>query len=386
MNKIVHICISERYVEGDSYHENILPTKHRKMGYEVTVIASQIYFDGRTKSMMSRDTADYINKDGIHVIILPSTKGNKFTRLVNRTVEGLYETLEKECPDIVFVHGVKSPDNNAVANYVKRHDTVMLFADNHNDYHVTPIQRGFLPWFYRRIAAINARKLLPVAKRYWGTLPLRAEYLNTVFRIPKSKIGVLIMGGDDDIISSINPVVDRNNVRKQYGIPQDAFLIVTGGAFDKRKQQQLLMEAVKEINNEKIWLLAFGEPVKGMEKIFEQYNDVHNIVMTGWLPSDRAYELFIASDLAFFPGWHSVLWEQAVACGVPIVVKYWEGVDHVNFNGNAVLMEDVNVESIKRKITELSFTPSYYTMLEAAKIAAPNFYMSHIANKAIGLE
>ena len=383
---ILHICISERYVEGDSYHENILPTKHQKMGHKVTVIASQDYFDGRTKSMKHRGTADYYNKDGIHVIILSSSKKNILSRLLSKSVEGLYGAITRVGPDIIFVHGVKSPDNKAVAKYVKNNPQVHLFADNHNDYRVTPLRKGFIPWLSRLIAARNARLLLPVAIRFWGTLPLRAEYLNMVFKIPKNKIGVLIMGGDDDIIRSINKERNKKLIRNQYGIPEDAFLIVTGGVFDKRKQQNLLMEAVKQTDNEKVWLLAFGEPAKEMENVFLPFKSENRIKMTGWLPSDKAYELFMASDLAFFPGWHSVLWEQAVACGLPIVVKYWEGVDHVSFNGNAVLMKQVNVETIKKEIEGLCFTTRYNKMLKAAKEAAPYFYMGHIANKAIGIE
>lgn len=384
--RILHICISERYVEGDSYHENILPTKQQKMGHTVTVIASQEYFDGRTKSMKHRETADYTNKDGLHVIILPSNNKNRIYRLLKGTVKGLYETMKKIDPEIVFVHGVKSSDNATIAKYIKNHPNTKLYADNHNDKHVTPIKKGILPWILRKIDVINARKLLPVVQCFWGTLPLRAEYLNKVFKIPEDKIGVLIMGGDEGLICNRDIALLRKTIREKYDVPQDAFLIVTGGAFDKRKQQSLLMEAVEQLQNQQVWLLAFGEPVKGMEGVFEKYRQSERIVMTGWLPSDEAYDMFLASDVAFFPGWHSVLWEQAVACGIPIVVKRWDGVDHIAYNGNAILMEHVDVEEIKKVISDLMFTDKYYKMKELAEIAAPNYYMSHIANRAIGIE
>lgn len=384
--KIIHVCISERYVEGDSYHENILPTKHIKMGYDVTVVASQYYFDGRTKSMKHRDTADYVNKDGIHVIILPSRKGNKYSQLFFGTVEGLYETIDKVKPDVIFVHGVKSSDNATITKYVQHHKEVKVFADNHNDYHVTPLKKGIGPWIARQIAVRNARLLLPVAQKFWGTLPLRADYLHTVFHIPKEKIDVLVMGGDEDFIINRDVNKVRKEIRTLYGIPQDAFLVVTGGVFDERKQQVLLMKAIQAIENDKIWLIAFGEPSKGMEMLFEPYREEKRIVMTGWLPSDKAYDVFLASDLAFFPGWHSVLWEQAVACGIPLVAKYWEGVDHVNFNGNAILMPHVNVDEIKQTIEELFNTNKYQIIKNKAIEAAPNYYMCHIANKAIGIK
>lgn len=139
--KILHICISERYVEGDSYHENILPAKHQKMGNEVTIIASQFYFDGRTKSMKFRPTDDYVNKDGIHVFILPYSNSPLIQRLFQRTVVGLYEKIDEVSPDIIFVHGVTASDNNDIVKYVKNHKSVKLFADNHNDYNVTPLKK-----------------------------------------------------------------------------------------------------------------------------------------------------------------------------------------------------------------------------------------------------
>jgi len=383
--KIIHICISERYVEGDSYHENILPTIHQSMGHSVTVIASQSYFDGRTKCMKFRDTADYYNKDGLHVIILPLYKGNRIIGLLGKSVEGLFEKLNQLSPDVIFVHGLGAPDNHAIVKYLKNNNSVKLYADNHNDYHVTPLRKGLKPWIYRRILSLNARVLVPYTTTFWGTLPLRAIYMNKVYGIPKKKIGVLVMGGDDRLIVGKDKSIIRSTVRDKYGIPLDSFLVVTGGAFDKRKQLDLLMDAVNGLHEDNVYLLAFGEPVSGMESVFEKYKKVDNIKLIGWIPSDLAYDMFLASDLAFFPGWHSVLWEQAVACGLPLVVKYWYGVDHVNYNGNALLLRDVTISTIKEAITKLRFTPDYYKILDMAKEAATNFYMSNIANKAIGL-
>jgi hypothetical protein len=41
----------------------------------------------------------------------------------------------------------------------------------------------------------------------------------------------------------------------------------------------------------------------------------------GWVPSEKVYNYFFAGDLAFFPGTHSVLWEQAVGIGLPCILK-----------------------------------------------------------------
>ena len=383
--KIVHICISERYEEGASYQENLLSKRHKDLGHDVYIIATQDYFDGKAKQTKHRPVANYINDSGIPVTILPNNHSFCYSSLLFDVTKGLFNKLEEINPDIIFVHGVTANDNRHVAKYAKIHSGVRVFADNHNDYETSPLTKRFSrlkSW----IQSCHARFLLPCCETFWGTIPLRVEYLNKIYRIPTEKTDFLVMGGDERIIEKLDIETTRVAVRKQYGIPEDAFLVITGGAFDQRKQQYLLMEAISKLNNNKIWLLAFGEPVQEMKETVEQYRNVPNIVFTGWVLSSKAYELFIASDLAFFPGHHSVLWEQATACGLPIVVKRARGTEHVSVNGNAVLMDDVTPDSIASLISELSFTEKYNKMKKNALEAAPLFYLSNVALKAIGLQ
>ena len=65
----------------------------------------------------------------------------------------------------------------------------------------------------------------------------------------------------------------------------------------------------------------------------------------------------MASDLCAFPGTHSVLWEQACACGLPGVFRDWEGMHHVDVGGNAVFLKDASAEGIKRLLSDLLSHP-----------------------------
>ena len=38
MNKIVHVMIANFYKNGFGYQENILPAKHKELGYDVEII------------------------------------------------------------------------------------------------------------------------------------------------------------------------------------------------------------------------------------------------------------------------------------------------------------------------------------------------------------
>ncbi|MFK1961527.1 hypothetical protein ACIXEH_11290 [Bacteroides fragilis] len=77
--------------------------------------------------------------------------------------------------------------------------------------------------------------------------------------------------------------------------------------------------------------------------------DNEKIHYVGWLSSEKTIEYFFASDLAVFPGTHSVLWEQAVGIGIPSIFKYWDGMTHVDLGGNCLFLFENSSEEISKK-------------------------------------
>ncbi len=71
--KILHVCLACFYIDGYSYQENMLPKFHKKMGYEVEIIASTLSFDGHGNSCNIRPGV-YDNEYGIRVTRLPYRK------------------------------------------------------------------------------------------------------------------------------------------------------------------------------------------------------------------------------------------------------------------------------------------------------------------------
>ena len=382
--KVTHIVMFENYQEGYSYQENLLSQKHKELGYDVSIITSQSYWDNNYNTHL-RPLGDYVNEYGINVYVLKNTNHSAhFSRFYDKCI-GLYEKLCKIKPDIIFLHNFSGKDVRFIVNYMKQHPETKLYIDCHSDYRTKPVKT-----ISQKITALERRyyahKLLPYAERFWGTIPWRVQYLHEVYRIPENKLGLLIMGADERNIVGKDPEKVSHNIREQYGIPKDAFLIATGGKLDKRKQQHLLMEAVKQLKHDNVWLIVFGLPTEEMKPIFESYNNCDNIIQTGWLPSDKAYDIFMASQLAIFPGTHSVLWEQVVACATPIVTRHWPGHEHINSGGNAILLDEVSVESIKDTIIRLNKTGLYKQMKDTAVACASQFYLTEIARKGIGVD
>ena len=145
------------------------------------------------------------------------------------------------------------------------------------------------------------------------------------------------------------------------------------------------MEAVKSINDNKIKLLVFGKAADEYKQRFEELIASDSIVYAGWQNSEKTYDLMGAADLIVFPGLHSVMWEQAVALGVPCLFRRMDGFDHVDVGGNAIFLEDVSTEALEKAIKEVVDNKQMYEkMLTVARSDKRRQFMySQIAEEAI---
>lgn len=389
--------ISCFYVEGAGYQENILPRKHKELGYDVSIISKATYYD-KDKKPIKRKPSIYYNDDNIKVTILKDNVKKMWSKLskgrfsfLDRVTEGLYETIESEQPNIIFEHGVAVKDTVDVVNYVRKHPRVKLFIDQHGDYYNTPIHSNDFfnnvllqlrhKFFVRRMI----KKSLNHITYFWGTTPWRVQYLREVYCVPEKKCGLLVMGGDESLI----PWEQKNDIRSEYrrsiNVDQETFLIITGGKIDEEKNIHLLLQAIKELDMPKVKLVVFGKPTEAMQAIMTNYKDWY--IDIGWLNANKVYNWFLTCDLACFPGTHSVLWEQAAASGIPLVCKYWEGMQHINVGGNCLFIKDVNVDSIKSVIQGITNNPSEYRemMMVANNNARREFSYIEIAKRSIGI-
>lgn len=381
--KIVHIAISCFYIEGAGYQENLLPKAHKEAGHDVTMISSQYSFNNQGQTEY-RPTRTYVNDNGVKVIILKDTPHLRFgLSMFKKKCYGLYKALEAEYPDIIFMHGLTALDSYTVLKYLRKHPQVKFYADQHGDYYNTKYSR-LGRFVLNTITRPMVKKIAKAANKLWGTTPWRVEYMQDVYGVPAEKTGLLVMGADESKIDWKNRVTIRKKIRTEYNIPENDFLIVTGGKINRAKNTHLLIEAFCKMNIHNTHLLIFGSADKQMTLELETYKGNKNITFAGWIKSDAAYDIFLAGDLVCFPGTHSVLWEQAVACGVPGIYKLWEGMKHINVNGNAILLEECTTDSIQKCIEcIINDSYTYSRMKENATNAMSSFYYNEIARKAI---
>lgn len=386
--KIVHVCLVCGYTEGINYQENNIIKYQALDGHDVTLITTDYCYTEGVWGLCQTES-DYINPDGVHIIRLPFAFPLPYD--INRHIgvfKGFKETLENLKPDVILVHCLQFQDMRKVAAYKRRHPEVPIYVDNHSDF-----SNSARNWFtrntlYRFWWKPCAKSMEPYAEVFWGVMPSRVDFLQNIFGISPDKTDMLVMGADDESVTrAANPEV-RRSIRKQYGISEEDFLIVTGGKIDVFKTQTLLLaKAVQEIDRENVKLLIFGSIDEELKDGILSMCDGKKIQYVGWAKGEQPYEYFASADLVAFPGRHSVYWEQVVAQGIPMICKYWDGTTHIDIGGNVEFLMEDSVEEIKKTLLRILDEPGKYE--EMKKVAQSDkrhdFSYKTIARKSVGL-
>lgn len=384
--KIIHICLASFYIDNYAYQENMIPKYHKQFGHDVSILASLISFGENGQPCLLNERADYINEYGIPVKRVPYKKNlsilAKRLRIYNHDTYGY---LRKEKPDIIFIHGCQFWDIHQIVKYAKLNRKVKIFIDNHGD-----LLNSATNWFSKNVLhkiiwKHCAHLIEPFSEKFYGVLPARVDFLNQIYKIPKEKIELLVMGADDEKVVEARNKKIRNSIREKFDINENDFLIITGGKLDKNKTQTLLlMEAIKSINLDNVKLIILGSVVPEYQ---DKFNSLlcNSVQYIGWVDANEVYKYFNAGELAVFPGFHSVFWEQIVGLGKPCVFKYIEGFTHIDLGGNCKFLFEDSVEEIRKVITEIVNNNELYENMKnvAMTKGMDAFSYKKIAQKSI---
>lgn len=384
--KIVHICLGGGWYEKNAYQDQILPHYHRLLGHDVTIIASQYGRWNLEMNCYDMDTTpSRILDDGIKLIRIKPALPLKINTHVHLYC-GLKDALKNEPPDLIFAHGVETINYLCLVKYKKKHPEVKIVCDNHGDRINSLHHWSTRLWSKYVIKGIIVRRLLLVTEWFYGTTPSRCDFLNAAYGVPKERIMLLMMGADDEKMHLDQREDIRKIKRKEIGVTDQDFVLVTGGRFSKSKGARLveLVKAVGSSNTKTLKLVVFGPISDDVKSLINPYLN-ESIILIGGIPSDRVYEFFYAADLVVFNGLHSVMWEQAVASRVPCFFSRIEGFEHVDYGGNCVLMDGDNADYYRNLIESIYLDRSRYEMMlkKANSEESHQFLYSKVAEKVI---
>lgn len=378
---ILNICVNAPFNIGFSYQENLLPKYHKFNDNNVTVFAPEYEYDNDGKLIKSICSI-CVDDNGITVRRI-AISGNhnisaKFKRFVN-----FYEEIEKVNPDIIFCHLFQFLDFDKVIKYVKLHPGIKLYVDSHADFNNSASNFLSKRILHGVIWKHLAQKALPYTEMFYGVTPARVDFLLNVYNLPPSKVELLPLGADDDLVLKMSDPKIRKDLRTKLKISDDQILIISGGKIDHNKPQTLkLMRAINIICDKAVCLMVFGSVEENLRKEFDAELSEH-VNYIGWKSVEQIYELFAAADLVVFPGLHSVLWEQAVGMGKPCVFKRIPGFNHIDLGGNCMFFEEDTVDEYIRVVNKaINHIPDMQETAEERGI--PAFSYKRIAEKSIG--
>ena len=385
MPTIVNVCLTGPYSDGFSYQDNLLPKYQRRLGYKVVVIAP-VWRWGEGGTLEKTPSGRYENEDGIEIVRIENDQKKSVTFRF-KTYGTLLGLLKEYRPEIIFLHGLQIRDSATICQYVQQNPETRLFVDNHADYSNSAQNWCSKYILHRLIWRYHAKRLEPLAEKFWGVLPARVDFLIDNYGISREKCDLLVMGADDDEVARASNSLVRSSIRHDYDFSEDDFVVVTGGKIDAAKYQTLLLMEAVHLMNAQVKLLIFGPVDSKLRGEFEERLDIGKMVYVPWAIVSESYAYFAAADAICFPGRHSVYWEQGVAMGKPLVVKRWAGTEHIDVCGNVIFLDSDGVGPIKNAlqtlINDCKDAGSYY---KAANIAANSFLYSEIAKRSIGLK
>lgn len=329
---------------------------HKRMGHDVEIIASTETYVDQTKLGYVQPSS-YMNCDGIWVHRLPYASWvPKPIRSKVRAYQGLWEKLTEFAPDLIFLHDIQFWDILTVRKYALQHK-VPVRADGHTDF--INSAKGLISkyvlhgMFYRSLI----KTADPVIDKYFPTLPARGDFMNVMYGIAPHKMELLPFGFDDGAVSGLDRQAIRSELRKKHGIPDNDTVIVTGGKLDMRKNIHVLVERFSQLHQagklDGMHLVVFGKADPLVKRELDCIRLSKNVHMLGWVSADELFRVFWCGDLGFFPGTHSVVWEEAIAHGLGAVFHRWEGMQHLDLGGNAIFIDDAEPATLDQLLLDL---------------------------------
>lgn len=381
--RVLHVCLAAFYIDNFGYQENILPKIHKIQGHEVKILAStETYMEDKTLGYV--EPSSYLNEHGIEVTRIPyvSFLPNSLAKKI-RLYPSIYPFIEDFSPDIIFLHDTQFANVKALAKYKSMNKGVKIFADSHTDYVNSARNWVSLEILHKRLYRFYTQKLVSIVDRFYGTLPTRNIFMQEVYRVPKEKISLLPLGADDSELNLEESEKIYKETRSVLNISEEDIVLVTGGKLDSRKNIPDLIKVFAGLQRKDVHLIVIGLPTPEMEQEINSYKGTPNLHLVGWQTPKNISKLLLASDLAAFPGTHSVLWEQAIGLGIPCLFKYWENLDHLDLGGNCIFIE--SKEDLQNKVERLLNEPELLSKMRnlAREKGVPFFSYSQIAKRAI---
>ena len=343
--KIVMLCDFDN--EQLEYQENLLVKYYVKHGHAVTVIAStfESVFDYYADRHDNRWPARDYEHGGARIIKL-RYRYNILNRL--RAYTTIADILERERPDLIFVHDIMLNVLEAI-RYKRRQPQCRMIMDYHADY-----SNSGRNWLSLKILHGVIRKWYLDGRggpeQDLSDRACERGFPDEAHGIAHEEMELLPLGADTDLGEEIRARGDGPVLRRSLGIPPEHTVIFSGGKLAPAKRTELLIEAVNRLADPTLHLVIVGEAGEAdrayQQSLVESARANSNIRFAGWLGKIDIYRYLAMADLAVFPASQSILWQQAISMGLPLIVgdAGHQDISYLNGHGNIIVLAREHID------------------------------------------
>lgn len=167
---------------------------------------------------------------------------------------------------------------------------------------------------------------------------------------------------DNDFFIKIKNKIknDKYNQRKKIGIKDDDICILYIGRLTKRKNPEIILKAIKKINNKKLKVIFVGDGhlKKQMIDFVEINNLKEQIFFTGFKTSSKICKYLNMSDIFILPSFYDPtpkVINEASLFSLPIIATDGVGLtkDFIKNNINGYVIESDNLNQLVTSIEKL---------------------------------
>lgn len=215
--------------------------------------------------------------------------------------------------------------------------------------------------FYKGAPKKNWLLYYPVEKlcaRYTDTL-ITINHEDYAFAEKKLKAREVtyVPGVGLDVKRFAQTTVDKSAKRREIGIPENAFMLLSVGELNANKNHSVVIRALAQINDNNIHYAVAGKGDKkdDLIRLAEELGVGNQVHLLGYR-TDVA-ELYHASDIFVFPSFReglSVSVMESLSCGLPVICSQIRGnVDLVQDGETGYWADPFNPQSFAEAIKKL---------------------------------
>lgn len=326
--KVVHVSLcSYPYISSWGYQENWLIEAHHKKGHEVVEITSgyipPIYREHLVKDDTFNKKISY-DKNGTKIIRLKYLLPLPFCFNHHlRLYKGLYEALESENPDVIFVHDMQFLSLFTIKKYAKAHLECIVKADTHVS-EVNSVNNIFSNIFlhrifYKWIICSNYK----IFQKIYCIARSEKTFIEKYYNIKETDTNFELLPLGGNIISHEEANTNREKVRKRHNLGANDLLFVHSGKMERSKRTHEILEAFYQVKGDNLHMFLIGSIPESQKEVIEK--DIQRdkrVLFIGWKNADELREYLYAADAYIQLGSQSSTLQAAICAGCPCILNF----------------------------------------------------------------